>query len=112
MSAPNRDPFALGGTDPLIALIASRDGIEGRMRAVDTTLPEDEYNAALAVFYDPISKVEDQIGEAVPTSIAGAVALLRFLREWEVELQCQEYTDKIADNLIAGLERLANEGAR
>jgi hypothetical protein len=77
MTAP--DPFALGGTDPLIALVALRDSIEGQMQAVDLTLPEDEYNATLAVFYDPISKVEHQIGEAVPTSIAGVVALLRFL---------------------------------
>ena len=47
MSAAERDPFALGGTDPLIALVASRDSVEEQMKAVDVTLPEDEYNAAL-----------------------------------------------------------------
>ncbi len=103
---PDRDSFALGGIDPLSALVALRDSIEAQMRAVDTTLPESEYNAALAQFYDPIAKVEDQIGEAVPTSIAGAVTALRFLRGWTAEWKNQDFTDKIVDNLIAGLERL------
>jgi hypothetical protein len=79
------------------------------MRAIDTTLPEPEYNAALAVFYDPINKVEHQIGEAVPTSIAGAVALLRYLRKWQEEWENHEYSDQIVANLIAGLERLGEQ---
>jgi hypothetical protein len=105
----DRDPPALAGADPLIALISSWASIDGQMRVVDVTLPEDEYNAALAVFYDPINKVEDQIGEAVPTSIAGAVALLRFLREWQKESENHEFSDRIVANLIAGLERLAEQ---
>ena len=62
MSAPVRDPFALGGADPLIALVAARDSIERQMREVDADFPEAQYNAALAGFYGPLQEVEDQIG--------------------------------------------------
>ena len=57
--------------------------------------------------------VEDRIAALVPTSPAGAAALLRLLRQWGRDYEWNEPLEELADELelLAGLERIG-EGAR
>jgi hypothetical protein len=100
------DPFALGGLDPLIALGAEQERLVAQMNAPGQV---DDVTEAES---DELFKIEDQICALVPISAAGAVVLLRFLKYRMKAFAWSEADDRIADNLIAGLERLgAREGA-
>jgi hypothetical protein len=46
-----------------------------------------------------------------PTSAAGAVVQVRFLRHLLRDLEWDELSEKITANLITGLERLGQEGS-
>jgi hypothetical protein len=51
-------------------------------------------------------KVEDQIAALVPISVAGAIAQFRLLCDLARDFEWDEWADEIANNLIAGLERI------
>jgi hypothetical protein len=107
MSAPDRDPFALGDTDPLIALGAEWDELLARADlAVDHGPPGEADRISLLAVH-----CEDRIAEVVPTSAAGAVVQLKLFRQLASEFEWDDLQEKIAANLIAGLERLGEDGA-
>ena len=107
MSAPDRDPFALAGADPLIALGAEWDALTARIEAaVDDSDPEADALVLQAI------AIEDRIAELVPRSPAGAAVQVRYLRHYLRDLEWGEPAEEIAARLIAGLERLGEDGAR
>ncbi len=104
MSAPDRDPFALAGADPLIALGAEWDALTARIEAaVDDSDPEADALVLQAI------AIEDRIAELVPRSPAGAAVQVRYLRHYLRDLEWGEPAEEIAARLIAGLERLGEE---
>jgi hypothetical protein len=104
MSAPDRDPFALGGTDPLIAL-----GTEHQRRVAQINAPGQVDDVTQAE-HDELTKIEDQIETLVPISPAGAVALIRYLQYRMDGFDWCEVDDQITNTLIAYLAGAAGRG--
>jgi hypothetical protein len=102
-----RDAFALGGTDRVFLLIQDHS----RMLANLDALGDDPTEAWLALEAE-IGKVADQIEATIPGSITGALALAHHLRCHLVEWAWGDYAEHVADNLIAGLEGLADRRPR
>jgi hypothetical protein len=115
MSAP--DPFALGGRqdDPILAMIAEQARIWSvvmplREAAEKAIINEGrrwfEAEEAGDPLFDEVHRLEnesgelaDQLREAVPTTIAGVVALL----EWN---ECM-VEPEVRDNVVVGLREIA-----
>jgi hypothetical protein len=133
------DPFALGGADlpsprpaigmiehrvmecstgqivdPLIALGGESRRLKAAIDAASLRADNGEAKAcgeAEALVNDLII-VEDRIAALIPTSAAGAVTLLSYLRDHCRDCDWGKYAEGIADNLTAGIERLAAAAAR
>jgi hypothetical protein len=103
MIAPDRDSFALGGTDPLPALWAKFLRVEARLDAPGQ--PNDVTEEELG----ELNGIENQIIEAVPTSLAVAAVQINFLQSRMRAYAWCDLDDQIVANLIAGLERLAEQ---
>ncbi len=112
MTAPDRDPFALAGTDPLIALGAAKSALQARLDAISDGLSGAEDAAISNPLVAQLIEIEDRIAAAVPISPAGAVVQITRLREYAQDFEWCEHHDRIVDNLSAGLERLGEDGAR
>jgi hypothetical protein len=100
-----------GGTDPLIPLGAERVRLVEQINAPGQ-VDDDAGEAKNDKLYGRLCKVEDQIERLVPISGAGAAALVRFIQYRRVIFNWDERDDRIADNLIAGLEHLGETAAR
>jgi hypothetical protein len=107
MSAP--DVFVLGGRqiDPILPLEVERQQIEAKVDALDgagilDSETEHELDARIIV-------LEDQIAAAAPSSIGGAIAVIGQLKRLS-EYEWGEDHDKLIENLLAGLRRLAGAG--
>jgi hypothetical protein len=103
MSA-DRDPFALGGTDPLIALNAERLRIEARLNTpgqIDDDAAEDESTE--------LNGIECQIAALVPISAAGAAIQVRLLQYHMTCYAWEGSHDQLTANLLAWIERLAEQ---
>jgi len=107
MTAP-RDAFALGGIDPLIALGAEKTAITTQLDG----LPDDAGEAVSGPLVNRLIEIEDRIAAAVPLSAAGAIVQIKRLTEYARDFEWCEHHDSIVSNLIAGLEQLAEAGAR
>jgi hypothetical protein len=101
MNAP--DAFALGGTDPLVALWAEHLRVRARRDACPDSVEGDDECDRLG---DGLSKIEDQMDALVPASLAGAVALVRLLRFYD---EIGHSDGDVLANLLAGLERIADD---
>lgn len=86
----------VGTTDPIVTLKAEAVRLEQLAELSDS----DEHDEAL-------SRIDDEIDAAVPASIAGALIQARRLAEIGRDFLWDDWHDRLADNLIAGLERLA-----
>ena len=93
-----------GAVDPLIALVAEQQRIVAKMNAPGQV---DDVSQAE---HDELSAVEEQIEALVPTSVAGAVAVIRYLQYRMDGFDWCEVDDQISDNLIAYLRALAAGG--
>jgi hypothetical protein len=96
---------AASSGDPLPALGAEMDSLEALAAAA--------YVAGVPSASDEISKklveVEDRAAELKPESLAGSIVLFRVLRRLAQDHDWNETMDRIADNLIAGLEDVASQ---
>ena len=103
---------AVSGDDPVFAVLAERDRLEAihlaaitRMDELQTETAEDERNAACSAVCD---YERDVLLTTVPTTKAGALALLRFLGN---HLQSFSGEEKAVANAIGAIASFIEERA-
>jgi hypothetical protein len=107
MSAP--DIFALGGRqgDPILPLETERQQIDAKLGVLcDAGILDSETEREMTA---RIIALEDQIAASTPVSIGGAIAVIGQLKRLS-EFEWDEAHDKLVENLLAGLRRLADAG--
>jgi len=108
MTTNNHDAFAHGGRedDPIPALV------DEWFRAWDRAEEDGDFFDQAEAITDPIEAV---LFDAVPTSLAGVLAQLRFLRRCIDDSGEELYTDnrvaRLIDAIIAGVERIEGGAA-
>ena len=88
--------------EPILLLSRKRDALSAK---VEACLDRGDGAAADEASLSAV-RIEDQIAAMVPTSPAGAIAQFRLLCDMARDFEWDDWADKIADNLIAGLERI------
>ena len=96
LAVPAAAIAAVPGPDPTFAAIAAhRDAYLSRMRAAVPTMElepgderETELDAALDAAYEVQHQAEWELSEVVPTSMAGVIAMLRYLEDWQEQAIC------------------------
>jgi hypothetical protein len=101
-----RDAF--GGVDPLPALWVERCRLDAEYIGMPDDIADDD--PRVLAINARLDEIDDQLDALVPASAAGAAVLVRYLKHRMVGFLWDETHDRIADNLIAGLERLGRGG--
>jgi len=108
MNTTDRDPFAIGGADPLIALGEEWLRIDALIgEIIDRPGALDQPGDLAPAELEMQTATEARIAALTPRSVAGAIVQLRFLRERM--LPAEEWGDRderMVDAMIAGLEQL------
>src|SRR5437868_586538 len=94
-------------TDPIVRLGIQYDALH---RRIDQLLAAGEDEKADAVSMQMVA-IEDQAAAMVPATAAGARAQLRIMRGFLTDYEWGEFSDQILDNLLAGLENIAEREA-